>query len=74
RSRLRITAEPSDAAVYLDDRFVGSADELASMERGIVVSPGKHTVTVSRPGYRDRTSEVQVDAGKTESVKLSLSR
>jgi PEGA domain len=74
RSRLRITAEPSDAAVYLDDRFVGSADELASMERGIVVSPGKHTVTVSRPGYRDRTTDVQVDAGKTESVKLSLSR
>ncbi|HXM78084.1 MAG TPA: PEGA domain-containing protein [Thermoanaerobaculia bacterium] len=74
RSRLRITAEPSDAAVYLDDRFVGSADELASMERGIVVSPGKHTVTVSRPGYRDRTADVQVDAGKTESVKVSLSR
>jgi hypothetical protein len=74
RSRLRITAEPSDAAVYLDDRFVGSADELASMERGIVVSPGKHTVTVSRPGYRDRTAEVQVEAGKTESVQLSLGR
>jgi hypothetical protein len=74
RSRLRITAEPSDAAVYLDDRFVGSADELASMERGIVVSPGKHTVTVSRPGYRDRTADVQVDAGKTESLKVSLSR
>jgi hypothetical protein len=44
------------------------------MERGIVVSPGKHTVTVSRPGYRDRTADVQVDAGKTESVKVSLSR
>ena len=44
------------------------------MERGIVVSPGKHSVTVSRPGYRDRTADVQVEAGKTERVQLSLAR
>jgi hypothetical protein len=74
RSRITIHAEPADAAVYVDDRFVGTADELASMEHGIVVSPGKHTVTVSRPGYRDRTTDVQVDAGHTEAVNLKLAR
>jgi PEGA domain len=74
RSRLTIQAQPADAAVYVDDRFVGTADELSSMDRGIVVSPGKHTVTVSRPGYRDKSSEVDVGAGKSESVKVSLER
>ena len=58
--------------MYVDDRFVGTADELSSMDRGIVVSPGKHTVTVSRPGYHDKSSEVDVDAGKSETVKVSL--
>lgn len=72
RSRLAIHAEPADAAVYVDDRFVGTADELSSMERGIVVKPGKHTVTVSRPGYRDKTSDVDVDAGKSETVEVEL--
>ena len=72
RSRLTIQAQPADAAVYVDDRFVGTADELSSMDRGIVVSPGKHTVTVSRPGYHDKSSEVDVDAGKSETVKVSL--
>lgn len=74
RARLAIHAEPADAAVYVDDRFVGTADELASMERGIVVTPGKHTVTVSRPGYRDRSTEIEVETGKTETVKLSLAK
>lgn len=74
RGRLKISVEPSDAVVYVDDRFVGSADEVSSMERGIVVSPGKHTVTVSRPGYRDKASEVVVEVGKTETVTISLGR
>ncbi len=74
RSRLKISAQPADAAVYLDDRFVGSADELASMSAGIVVSPGKHTVTISRPGYKDRSASVQVSNGRTETVDLSLTR
>ena len=74
RSRLRIAVEPSDAVVYLDNRFVGSAEEVSSMDRGIVVSPGKHTVTVSRPGFKDRTTEVTVDPGKTEKIEVSLSR
>jgi PEGA domain len=74
RGRLKITVEPSDAVVYIDDRFVGSADEVTSMDRGIVVAPGKHTVTVSRPGYRDKSRDVTVDAGKTESVEISLAR
>ncbi|HEY6147579.1 MAG TPA: PEGA domain-containing protein [Thermoanaerobaculia bacterium] len=74
RGRLKITVEPSDAVVYIDDRFVGSADEVTSMDRGIVVAPGKHTVTVSRPGYRDKTRDVTVDAGKTEAVEISLAR
>jgi hypothetical protein len=74
RARLTIHAEPADAAVYVDDRFVGTADELASMDRGIVVSPGKHTVTVSRPGYRDRSTEIEVGSGRSESVRLSLEK
>ncbi|MEP6768871.1 MAG: PEGA domain-containing protein [Acidobacteriota bacterium] len=74
RGRLKISIEPSDAAVYIDDRFVGSADEVSSMDQGIVVAPGRHTVTVSRPGYRDKSREVEVGAGKTESIEISLAR
>ncbi len=72
KTRLRLTVEPSDAAVYVDNRFVGTAEEVNSLERGIAVSPGKHTVTVSRPGFKDRTVDVNVQSGDTEKVEVSL--
>lgn len=72
RTRLRLTVEPTDAAVYVDNRFVGTAEEVNSLERGVSVSPGKHTVTVSRPGFRDKTSDVTVEQGKTETLEISL--
>lgn len=74
RSRLHLRIEPPDAAVYVDDRFIGTAEEVNSLDRGVAVSPGKHTVTVSRPGFKDRSTNVEVSAGGTEKVEISLSR
>ena len=67
-----MNVEPSDAAVYVDNKFVGTAEEVNSLERGIAVSPGKHTVTVSRPGFKDRAVDVDVQSGDTEKVEVSL--
>jgi hypothetical protein len=72
-TRLQIEVEPSDAAIYLDDRFIGTASELDS-QSGFAVAPGRHTVTVSRPGYRDRRVEVEVSRGETEKIEIKLER
>jgi hypothetical protein len=74
RTRLRLTVEPPDAAVYVDDRFVGTAEEVNSLDRGVPLAPGKHTVTVSRPGFKDRTLEVTVEAGQTQTLEVRLGR
>ncbi len=74
RGRLRLHIEPPDAAVYLDDRFLGTAEEVSSLERGVAVSAGKHTVTVSRPGFKDRSKDVEVKEGESERVELTLER
>ncbi len=68
---VRLTVEPSDAAVYLDDRFVGTASDLDAAT-GFAVSPGKHTLVVSRPGYRDRRISLEVARGKTERLDIRL--
>jgi len=73
-TRLTIKADPPDAAVYLDDRFIGTAEEIAGQLRGVRVSPGRHRITVSRPGYREKELDVEVETGKTESVEVSLER
>jgi hypothetical protein len=74
RTRLRLTVEPSDAAVYVDDRFVGTGEEVNSLDLGVPLTPGKHTVTVSRPGFRDKTLEVTVEAGQTQTLEVRLGR
>ena len=74
RTRLRLTVEPSDAAVYVDDRFVGTAEEINSLDRGVPLTPGKHTVTVSRPGFRDKTLEVTIEAGQTQTLEVRLGK
>jgi hypothetical protein len=74
RTRLRLNVEPSDAAVYVDNRFVGTAEEVNSLERGVSISAGKHTVTVSRPGFRDKTTDITVEPGRTETLEISLGR
>ncbi|MGH9366382.1 MAG: PEGA domain-containing protein [Thermoanaerobaculia bacterium] len=73
-ARLAIRAEPGDAAVYLDDRFVGTAEQVAAEPLGLKVAPGRHSLTVSRPGYKDRTVEVEVESGQSESVEIALER
>jgi len=74
RTRLRLNFEPSDAAVYVDNRFVGTAEEVNSLERGVAISAGKHTVTVSRPGFRDKTTDVTVEPGRMQTLEISLGR
>lgn len=71
-ARLRLDVSPTDAAVYVDDRFLGTAETLET--EGIAVSAGRHTIVVSRPGYRDRRVEVDVSRGETERVEINLER
>jgi hypothetical protein len=74
RTRLRLNVEPSDAAVYVDNRFVGTAEEVNSLARGVAISAGKHTVTVSRPGFRDKTTDITVENGRMQTLEISLGR
>jgi PEGA domain len=72
-TRLVLDVRPSDASIYLDDRFIGTASELSS-DAGVAVAPGRHTLVVSRPGYRDRRIEVDVSESETERVEVTLER
>jgi hypothetical protein len=74
RARLLLTAQPGDAAVYMDDRFLGTAEELGRTDGGVPLTPGRHTITVSRPGFRSRTVEINVARGEAKKVDVSLDR
>jgi hypothetical protein len=74
RGRIKFRVTPDDAAVYMDDKYLGAGDDLAANPRGIVAEPGTHTITVTRPGYRSKTVEVTARAGSPVDVVVELEK
>ncbi len=74
RGRLIFRITPGDAAVYVNDHFVGTGEELSTLNRGFLVQPGQHSITVSRPGLETREETVVVGPGKSETVEIALQR
>jgi hypothetical protein len=69
RAQLRTVVEPPEAAVQVDERFVGAARVLD--KRPARLPEGKHRVTIEAPGYFPHDLEVALPAGVTTlEVKL----
>ncbi len=71
---LQLEVTPAGASVYLDGTFVGTGSELASLQRGLSVAPGRHRLEAMAPGYRNRVVDVDVAAGGERQVIVELER
>ncbi len=70
--RFRLRIAPLDASVYLDGRFLGSAEELSRLHAGMLIEPGEHFLDVQRPGYEAERVHFSVAAGQETLVELDL--
>lgn len=73
-SRLVLSIEPGDASVYLDGKFIGTADEIGRLHRGLLVEAGQHRISVVRPGRRGTEQTVTVGPGDEEEVEIQLEK
>jgi len=74
QGRLVLRVSPQDAAVYVDERFEGTALELSNLGRGVEVSAGSHRITATRPGYREKDLTIEVRDGESKTVEIKLSK
>lgn len=51
---VQFSVSPSDAKIYLDDDYLGTGGELASLENGQSFAPGVHVLEVTHPDYRSQ--------------------
>jgi hypothetical protein len=72
QGRLILSIEPDDASVYLDGKFVGTAEEISRLHRGLVVDAGQHRISVVRPGRRGSEQTVTVRPGGEQEVDIEL--
>jgi hypothetical protein len=68
--KLRLNVRPSDASVYLDGAFRGTAREAASLK----LSAGHHRLEVVRPGYRTLEREIEIAPGESTEISVELEK
>ena len=73
-ARIVFDVSPPEAAVYIDDRFAGSARELDGIRGGLAVPSGEHRITVTCPGYREATLRVTASTSDRASARIDLKK
>ncbi len=69
---IAIRVQPADADVLIDgERWEGPGDDEALV---LQIAPGPHRIEVRRDGYRGYTAQIDVRAGQTTPINVSLPR
>jgi hypothetical protein len=71
-AQVKISVRPDRAAVFVDGQFVGHVDEFNGPGQGVLLSPGKHRLKITLPGYQDFDTEVSLLANQRFEVKTDL--
>ena len=71
-TQLKITVQPSRAAVFVDGSYAGHAGEMGGAVHSLLLSPGKHHIKVELAGYRTFETDVNLVAGQKSEVKTEL--
>ena len=71
-STVKISVNPSRAAVFLDGLFVGHVGEFEGAGRGLLVAPGPHKIKISLPGFQTFETEISPLPNQKVEVKTDL--
>jgi hypothetical protein len=69
---VKLSIEPDRAAVFVDDQFAGHAHEFGGAGRAMLLSPGKHHIKITLPGYQSFDTEIEVRANQKYDIKTQL--
>ena len=72
-AQLRIDVEPEDAALFINESYVGRTDRFGARQ-GMRLSPGDYHVTIALPGYQAFDAELTLRAGQTYELKTKLAK
>jgi PEGA domain len=69
---IKINVNPSRAAVFVDNRFVGHVGELGGLGRDMQVVPGVHHIRIALPGYATFQTDINPLPKQKVEVKTDL--
>jgi hypothetical protein len=69
---IRINVNPSRAAVFVDERFVGHVGEFGGVGKSMLVVPGAHRIRIALPGYETFETDINPRPAQKVEVKTDL--
>jgi len=72
-ARLRLSVEPEDAAVFVNNSYVGHVDQFDG-RAGMRLAPGTYRFTIALPGYRSFETELTLRAEQDYEIKTELAK
>lgn len=69
---VKISVNPSRAAVFVDGLFVGHVGEFEGAGRGMLIAPGQHMIKIALPGYQTFETQINPLANQKVEVKTDL--
>lgn len=70
-AKLKISVEPEDAAVFVNDVYAGHVDQFNG-HRGMQIGPGTYRIRIALPGYQAFETELTVLANQDYEIKTEL--
>ncbi len=71
-AEVKLSVNPSRAAVFVDGSYVGHVKEFQGMGRGMLVSPGDHQISIALPGYEAFETNVKPLPNQKVEIKTDL--
>jgi len=68
--RVKLSVVPERAAVFVDGAYIGHAQEFSAGP--MLLSPGKHHITISLPGYHSFDADIEVREKQKYDIKTEL--
>jgi hypothetical protein len=72
RAELRLDIRPKNAAVFIDNLYVGHGSDFGGRFHSLLVSPAKHQLKVTMKGYRTYEMEINPAASEKTQMKIVL--
>jgi hypothetical protein len=71
-AEVKISVNPSRAAVFVDGLFVGHVGEFGGVGRAMLVAPGAHQIRIALPGYQIFQTDIDPLANQKVEIKTDL--
>jgi hypothetical protein len=69
--KLKTKINPGRTGIFVDGKYLGPAANF-KMARTYTLSAGEHEVLLTEPRYKDHTTKVTIEAGKTFELKFAM--